>query len=190
MVLDYTIRYFRGRGPEERKGSVELRPGVNIIAPELPKGKLFTVAATLRRQGDAQEKFFMNGYQAWTYCPEYSSRGKIRDLSHLPEAIVRRFGLDYYGDYYFVHYPNAPGFTHGESWCYFRRGEHYQLFASLDERPGYTIFGYDAHRGMLSLRRDCRGVMHEGGAFHAFDLYLAEGGEDEVFDGWFRALGV
>ena len=190
MVLDYTIRYFRGRGPEERKGSVELRPGVNIIAPELPKGKLFTVAATLRRQGDAQEKIFMNGYQAWTYCPEYGSRGKIRDLSHLPEAIVRRFGLDYYGDYYFVHYPNAPGFTHGESWCYFRRGEHYQLFASLDERPGYTIFGYDAHRGMLSLRRDCRGVMHEGGAFHAFDLYLAEGGEDEVFDGWFRALGV
>ena len=59
MVLDYTIRYFRGRGPEERKGSVELRPGVNIIAPELPKGKLFTVAATLRRQGDAQEKIFI-----------------------------------------------------------------------------------------------------------------------------------
>ena len=71
MVLDYTIRYFRGRGPEELKGSVELRPGVNTIAPELPRCKLFTVSARLRRKADAQEKIFMNGYQTWTYCPEY-----------------------------------------------------------------------------------------------------------------------
>ena len=190
MVLEYTIRYFRGRGPEELKGSVELRPGINTIAPELPRGKLYTVSARLRRRADAQEKIFMNGYQTWTYCPEYGRLGKIRDLSHFPEAIVRRFGLDYYGDYYFVHYPNAPGFTHGESWCYFRRGERFELFASLDERPGYTVFGYDAYLGLLSIRRDCRGLLHEGGVFHAFDLFLAEGTEDEVFDGWFRALGV
>ena len=190
MVLDYTIRYFRGRGPEELKGSVELRPGVNTIAPELPRCKLFTVSARLRRKADAQEKIFMNGYQTWTYCPEYGRLGKIRDLSHFPEAVVRRFGLAYYGDYYFVHYPNAPGFTHGESWCYFRRGERFELFASLDERPGYTVFGYDAFLGLLSISRDCRGLRHEGGPFHAFDLFLAEGTEDEVFDGWFRALGV
>ena len=190
MTLDYVIRFFRGHGPEERKGSVELRPGVNRIVPELPKGKLWTVKATLRRPLGEDEKIFMNGYQTWTYCPEYGRWGKIRDLSHFPEAIVRHFGLDYYGDYYFVRYPNAPGFTHGESWCYFRSGERYALFASLDERPGYTVFGFDAHRGLLSIERDCRGVLHEGGAFHAFDLYLAEGGEDEVFDGWCRELGV
>ncbi len=190
MKLDYCIRYYRGHGPEELKGSVELQPGANIVAPELPRAKIYRASATLHRSLGEQEKIFMNGFQSWTYCPEYSRWGKIRDLSHLPETIVRRFGLDYYGDYYFVHYPNAPGFTHGESWCYFRSGERYTLFASLDERPGYTIFGYDAHLGLLSVKRDCRGLLHGGGAFHAFDLFLAEGGEDEVFDGWFRALGV
>ena len=30
---------------------------------------------------------------------------------------------------------------------------------------------------------------HEGGKFDAFDLFFAEGSEDEVFDAWFAALG-
>lgn len=190
MKLDYCIHYFRSHGPEELKGSVELRHGVNHIAPELPDGKIFRVTAQLNRSCSDREKIFMNGFQTWTYCPEYRRWDKIRDLKHLPRAIVEHYGLDHYGDYYFVDYPNARGYTHGESWCYFRTGTHYELFASLDERPGYTLFAYDAHRGILSLERDCRGIKHSGGAFHAFDLYLAAGGEDEVFNGWFAALGV
>ncbi|MBR5343814.1 MAG: alpha-galactosidase [Oscillospiraceae bacterium] len=190
MIFDYTIRYYRGHGPEEIKCSVELRPGANVIAPELPKGKLWSVKGTLRRSGSDRERIFINGYQTWTYCPEHGRWDKIRSFKPLPKTLVRHFGLDRYGDYYFVDYPESAGFTHGESWCYFRKGAHYELFASLDERPGYTLFEYDAHRGLLTVERDCRGVLHGGGAFHAFDLFLAAGAEDEVFDAWFRALGV
>ena len=190
MELTYTIRYFCGHGPEELRGSIELRPGVNRVTPVLPRSKLYRVSAELHRQGSERERIFMNGFQSWTYCPEYGRLNRIRDLSHLPTALVKRLGLDIYGDYYFVDYPNKPGFTHGESWCYFRTGRRFELFASLDERPGYTVFGYDTHRGLLSLTRDCRGVQHGGGEFHAFDLYVAEGSEDEVFDGWFEAMGV
>ena len=191
MVLEYTIRYYRGHGPEELKGFLELKPGANIIAPELPAGKLYKVEASVQRPGtDHRERIFMNGYQTWTYCPEYGRRDKIRDLKHLPRFIVEQKGLDAYGDYYFADYPNKRGFTHGESWCYFRTGEQFELFASLDERPGYTMFAYDAHRGLLTLERDCKGVRHAGGAFHAFDLFYAVGREDAVFDGWFAALGV
>ena len=41
----------------------------------------------------------------------------------------------------------------------------------------------------LRIERDCAGVRHNGGAFAAFDLFFAEGTEDEVFDAWFAALG-
>ena len=32
--------------------------------------------------------------------------------------------------------------------------------------------------------------MKVNGEFHAFDLYIAEGSENEVFDGWFKAMDV
>ena len=100
------------------------------------------------------EKIFMNGYQTWTGCPEYSRRDKIRRC-HLPRFINEKFGIDRYGDYFFVDYPEKAGVTHGESYCYFRAGQRYRLFASLDERPGYTLFQYDARAGLLSISRDC-----------------------------------
>ena len=189
MKLDYSVKYYDDYGSGERRGSVELQPGVNRVVLDLPQGRLREVKAHLRRRGSDWEKIFMNGFQSWTYCPEYSRWNRIRDLRHLPKFLVDRYGLDRYGDYYFVRYPNFPGHTHGESWCYFRNAETYELYASLDERPGYTVFHYDAYRGELEIERDCQGV-HCGGEFHAFDLYAATGTEQEVFDGWFGAMGV
>ena len=87
-------------------------------------------------------------------------------------------------------YPRKPGITHGVSWCYFREGERFRLFASLDERPGYTLFRYEAKGGLLRIRRDCAGLRWAGGAFPALELFYAEGTEQQVFDAWFAALGV
>ena len=79
--------------------------------------------------------------------------------------------------------------THGWSYCYFRRGETFRLIASLDERAGYTGFRCDANTGVLTIERDCAGIKC-GGEYAAFDLFFAEGGEDEVFDAWFEAMGI
>lgn len=173
----------------EIEGSREELCGEVRIVETLPVGKLLSVTAELPLSISENEKIFINGFQTWTYCPELGKDDRIRGLNHLPRLAVRHFGLDRYGDVYFTDYPNRRGISHGESWCYFRRGESFRLIASLDERPGYTMLRYDANRGVLSLRRDCEGVRC-GGEFHAFDLYFAEGGEDEVFDGWFAAMGV
>ena len=107
----------------------------------------------------------------------------------LPGFIVRHYGIDRYGDYHFMDYPRKRGVAHGYSYCYFRRGESYRLLASLDERPGYTVFKYDSQAGLLEIERDCAGLKVEGD-FPAFSLYYAQGSEDEVFDGWFKALGI
>ncbi|MCR5663612.1 MAG: alpha-galactosidase [Oscillospiraceae bacterium] len=189
MRLDYSVCYYRGHGPEEQRGSLELHGGVNRVVLPLPACTLGPVTAVVRRSPNKREKIFMNGFQTWTYCPEYSCRDHIHGLSHFPRFLIDIHGLDHYGDNYFVSYPEKAGFTHGESWCYFRRGEHLELFASLDERPGYTIFFYNAHNGELKLERDCRGVRAEGD-FHAFDLYVGAGAEDEVFDAWFEAMNI
>ena len=189
LLFSSQIRLEERDGPSVVQGSFELSAGEAHVVYELPEGHLQSVTATAPLHIADGCKIFMNGFQTWTYCPEYTVRGVIRPRAPLPKAAVERFRLDRYGDYHFVDYPNRPGLTHGFSYCYFRRGGHYRLIASLDERPGYTMFRYDARAGELTVERDCEGVRC-GGAFHAFDLFYAEGSEDEVFDAWFNALKI
>ena len=186
MRLDYEIRL---AGGQTLRGSRELEPGANIVKVSLPEGKLESVSGVVELPIARDEKIFMNGYQTWTFCPEYTAEDRVLPWKPLPRFLVKKFGLDRYGDYHFMDYPKKRGLTHGFSYCYFRRGEAYRLFASLDERPGYTIFRYDSKAGKLSIERDCKGLLC-GGEFPAFQLYCAQGTEQQVFDGWFDALGI
>ncbi len=163
--------------------------GVVRVHPDVNPGVLDAVEARLPWAMAEDEKVFMNGYQTWTHCPERGKHDKIRSLSHVPTFLLKKYGFDRYGDYHFVRYPNRRGVTHGFSYCYFRRGSRFRLVASLDERPGYTLFQYDSAAEVLTISRDCAGVRHPGGALAAFDLFFAEGTEDQVFDAWFSAMG-
>lgn len=171
-------------------GRAEISTGTLHIDSDIPAGTIKKVIAVLTWEMEKDERAFFNGYQTWTYCPEYRKRDKIHGLAHIPQFLLDKYAFDRYGDYHFVDYPNKRGRFHGFSYCYFRRGDRFRLIASLDERPGYTIFRYDSGRGLLTLERDCAGVEHPGGTLHAFDLYFAEGRSAEVFDGWFDALGI
>ena len=186
MRLEYRILV---SGAEAIEGSAELSAGELHLRPLLPEGSIESVKARVKVDIVPTEKIFMNGYQTWTYCPEYTRSDKISDLKHLPTLGIDHVGLDRYGDHHFVDYPNKPGFTHGFSYCYFRDGERFRLLASLDEKPGYTMFLYNANEQLLTIERDCAGLCC-GGEYPAFDLFYAEGGEDEVFDAWFAAMGI
>ncbi|MCR5611726.1 MAG: alpha-galactosidase [Clostridiales bacterium] len=152
-------------------------------------GTVESVSARVRLSDMDDAFIFMNGYQTWTYCPEYTKKDRIKGLNSVPQMIVDKFALDRYGDYHFVDYPNRKGVLHGESYCYFRTGDRFLLFASLDEKCGYTMFRYYADEQTLSIRRDCEGLEVDG-EFDAFRLFIAEGTEDAVFDAWFREMGV
>ena len=170
-------------------GTHELTGGPNIIIERLPQATLRKVTAVMQFPTVAQEKIFMNGYQTWTYCPELGRQDYTRRMGHFPKPLLDHYKLEQYGDYHFVDYPEQPGISHGESYCYFRQGKRFRLLASLDEHPGYTLFRYDSKTGTLRIERDCEGLTCCG-AFHAFDLFYAEGAEDEVFDAWFAAMGI
>lgn len=188
MKLEYRIEIHTKDGPTVLRGVETLSEGACRVICELPEGRIRSVAATMPLIVGQEEKIFMNGYQTWTACPEYTRRDKIRRC-RLPRFVNEKFGIDRYGDYFFLPYPEKAGVTHGESYCYFRLGDSYRLIGSLDERPGYTIFQYDANQSLLTIRRDCEGLRC-GGEFHALDLFYAAGGEEEVFDRWFAAMGV
>ena len=168
-------------GTAESSGEVRIRC-------DAPAGILKSVTARLEFPLAPAEKAFFNGYQSWTWCPEMGPKDRQRGVKHVPGPLLKKFAFDRYGDYHFVDYPNRPGRFHGFSYGYFRQGERFRLFASLDERPGYTIFSYDVKTQVLTITRDCAGVRHGGGPLSAFDLYFAQGSEEAVFDGWFSAM--
>ncbi len=188
MRLSYQIQF------EEKlptvSGVLDLQEGRNTVAVRLPKGTLRKVTALMHLETVPYERIFMNGFQAWTYCPELDRLACTRHMGRFPQKLIDLYGVERYGDYFFVPYAERPGSHHGESYCYFRKGKQFRLFASLDERPGYTLFFYDAPSGTLHLERDCAGLACPEGEFHAFDLFCAEGPEDAVFDAWFAEMGI
>lgn len=169
--------------------SPALRTAELRITPVVERGRVITASASMKVLDTADTRAFMNGYQTWTYCPEYTAKSRIRGMHGIPKVVKSMFSLDRYGDYHFVDYPNKRGVVHGVSYCYFREGDRFLLIASLDETNGYTLFEYDYSAERLIIRRDCEELEVEGG-FEVFSLFFAEGSEDEVFDAWFAAMGV
>ena len=159
---------------------------IHVSTAQMILGK---VEAKLSISIAKNEKIFMNGYQTWTCSPELTRYDHTHGLKRVPKSLLRKYGFDRYGDYHFVDYPQKKGITHGESWCYFRDGKKFRLFASLNEDPGYTLFWYDANKSELTIQRDCKDVQTNG-IFHAFDLFYAEGSEEEVFHAWFDAMNL
>ena len=178
------------RGSDSGSAVVDANMGALRVRAQLPEGILSDAEAVLPWTMGEDERMFLNGYQTWTQCPELGKWDWQRGVDQIPRALRKKYAFDRYGDYHFVDYGRKKGQNHGFSYCYFRRGETYRLIASLDENPGYTIFRYDSGEGALTITRDCAGVRHQGGGFPAFDLYFAEGTEQEVFDGWFAAMGL
>ena len=123
---------------EEFAGAINHESGpLHVRIPCVP-GKIESILADIHLEIDDDEKIFMNGYQTWTACPEYTKNDKIRGLHGLPKFMIDHYSFDRYGDYHFVDYPNKKGITHGFSWTWFKKGDHYRFLGSLDEDPGYT----------------------------------------------------
>ena len=161
---------------------------VNHIKAELKPGEKIEEAAGYLEIEPAEGMFF-NGYQTWTITREYRKNDKMRGLNTIPKVLIKYRHYDGYSDYHFMDYPYKKGRFHGYSYCYFRNGGRYTLFASLDEKPGYTVFEYNAKNNCLKIMRDAKGLI-PGGEYGLFDLFCMEGTEEEVFNGWFEELGI
>ena len=177
--LNWTVLYTADGEDESVSGVYDLQDGENHVVCDLPACEIKRVIAEVPVVTVRREKIFMNGYQTWTYCPEYSRNSWIRGLNGMPKQLIDKYRFDGYADYHFAKYPGWLGIVHGFSWCHFRNGRHYRLFASLNEEPGYTMFTYLTRTNTLVIERDCSGIKAEG-SYPIFDLF--------VYDAWFEAL--
>ena len=132
---------------------------------------------------------WVNGYQSWTHSPERRTDGLDKSLLFCPGFLDRKFGFSQYGDGHFCKPQYRRGLFKGYSYAYIRRGKTYHFFGSLSEDTGFTRIVINAKEGTVSFEKDCRGRALSS-EWTGLDLYLAKGTEDEVFDGWFAAMGV
>lgn len=135
------------------------------------------------------DKFYVNGYQSWTTSREYDKNDVQKGLMGLGKYPPVRNFCEIFGDYRFQKYSRKEGCFHSYSYTYIKRGDKIKLFGTMTERYGYTVFHADMNAGKISVQKDVEGVTIDG-EYPLFDLYVKEGGYDEVFDGYFAALQI
>lgn len=138
---------------------------------------------------DSNSRVFMNGYQSWTDCRELFIDEIPPHTFGLTTAVFRHTLLGASGAYTFTENESDPGKFLGFSYMYVRNGESYDLFASLTERTGYTIFKTDCLNNEIIIRKDLDGVVFNG-EYEVMNFVHLQGNSDEVFDEWFSLLNI
>lgn len=137
------------------------------------------------------DKIFTNGYQSWSLSKEYSVEGYDSSLEYAPADEIKRIGAESYGDALFYKNPYKRGVMHGYTYGYVRRNKKFFLFASLNERSGFTRFIFDVDGKTIAVEKDCAGrELCAGEEYCALSFALYTGAEDKAFDGWFSDINI
>lgn len=177
-------------GPHFSVITVNDESGVKLTL--IPSRPITLISASLEfwHEYEKNEKFFVNGYQSWTTSGEMSAEDIYRGTTSL--AGVIKYTKDMAitsGDYAFTRYEPRPGFFHSFTYTYLRRGDEFELFGSLSERNGYTVFYSDMEKHIFSVEKDVEGLTISE-PYEMFDIVRVVGGYDEVFDKYFAAMSL
>ena len=95
-----------------QKGCQEIIPERNTVRVTLkPSEILSQVKASLNIP--PAPKMFFNGFQSWTYSPEFTPEHRIRGAHGLLRPLSKMLALDHFADYHFIPYPHRKGILHG-----------------------------------------------------------------------------
>ena len=130
------------------------------------------------------ELFFINGYQSWSYSKEYAKNEVMKGLSWICDkwSYARKLTACY-GDYDFTTY--SKELFHSFTYTYFRDGDKFDLYGTLSDRNGYTIFYLDKVNNIFEIQKELEGVTLKGESL-MFEIYNVCGDYDEVFDKYFE----
>lgn len=138
---------------------------------------------------ERNDRVFVNGYQSWTDCREMFI-DEIPQHTFGPATLVlKNTLLGASGAYNFTENTKNRGEFIGFSYMYVRDYKEYDLFASLTERTGYTIFKTDCSNGWIHVIKDLEGVVYDG-EYEILDIVNLTGESDEVFDEWFNLMNI
>ena len=155
-----------------------------VIAPR-EKIELIAFGLKYLRPSAPGEKFFVNGYQAWTTSREMSADDVQKGLTPLAKIIpFAKILLELTGDYGFTEYSGKPGRFHSFTYTYFRKENTVELYGSLNERTGFTVFKTDMDAGVMSIEKDVDGAVITE-PYELLNVVKITGEYDEVFDKYF-----
>ena len=143
---------------------------------------------------DDSNRIFVNGYQSWTDSMEYHINQQMSELARSTEFLLRHTplkmsGIGRSGDLFFHDYPRRRGVFYGWSYGYVRRGDNVDLFASLSERSGFTIVGFDVSKGFVFIEKDLEGVCFDVES-QLLSMARITDEYDAAFDRWFEYMNI
>ena len=133
--------------------------------------------------------FFGNGYQAWTTSREYRTTDCMKDMTPLAASRSLKELAGISSDWRFVKFPKEPGEFFSHTYTYIRRGDDLLFLGSLSEATGFTVIFADVNRDVLTVCKDVEGA-DVAGEYDLLDAVILRGGYDEVFDAYFKAMGL
>lgn len=139
---------------------------------------------------EPDDRFFSNGYQSWTTSREYTVNDRMRDIIPIAKGKLKKLaGIS--ADCRFVDFPTEAGAFTSHCYTYVKRGKEVFLAGSLTEKQGFTVFYADLKKNSIVISKDVEGVtLNPGDEYELFDLAFLRGTYDEVFDEYFRLMGV
>ncbi len=148
------------------------------------------VAVRFDHDFKAGDKFFGNGYQAWTTSREYVRSEQMRDITPLAVAQPLKELAGISADNRFVSCPKNPGEFYSHCYTYIKSGEELLFIGSLTERQGFTVIYADMNADTVTVSKDVEGVTLDCAGYDLFDVAILRGGYDEVFDEYFKLMGI
>lgn len=130
-----------------------------------------------------------NGYQSWTDTQPLYPKDKMPHLSSLAKTFVTKYQLDKYGDTLIYPFKHGRGQFHGFTYVFVKEQDTTRLIASLNEASGFTMFEYNHHCGLWTIRKDNQGL-HCTQPTVLLDVMLLKGTQSVVFDTYAQFLNV
>ena len=113
---------------------------------------------------------FFNGYQSWTETKENYVTEKERNIKKAPKGIVKKFGLDRYGDsiLYNYHKDNLHGYD-----VFYIKGKESLFSFNNNFNNAWLIYELNKKTNVLTIISDVNNIsLKAGEEFVAYDYYL------------------
>lgn len=153
-------------------------------------------ALVSKKDFDANDIFFANGYQSWTTTREFSKYNVRKSINPLGKKLggLAAHACSLYSDYKFEDNYNKVGCFHSYTYTYLRKkgSRDITLYGSKTERQGFTVFMVDMQKGIFTIKKDIDGLMlNAGDEYPVFDIAVINDEFDSAFDKYFfDFLGV
>ncbi len=137
-----------------------------------------------------RKEVFFNGYQSWTDSKEIKLKAKEKNIYRSPQAVVKAFAMDKYGDAPFYKYKGR--LLHGYDVCYSKSGEGFFHF-NLNYRTAYLLFQYNKRTHHLHITSDVEGIkLNKGDSVTVWDCIYCESYEEglEQFNKYFPKKNI